>query len=103
MTGAKEFDLEESIEWLQQHPIDHISWRIENSFRHDIEKLPPNFRNQLTKEVISAAEGVVNKHNGNRFALDRRGNGSSADTPGDVWLLPYWMGRYLGVISEPVE
>lgn len=103
MTGAKEFDLEESIEWLQRHPIDHISWKIENSHRHDLEKLPPNFRNQLTKEVISPAEGSVNKHNGNRFSLDRHGNGSVAETPGDVWLLPYWMGRYLGVISGPVE
>ena len=40
MTGAKEFDLDETIWWLQKHPMDHISWRIENSHRHDIEKLP---------------------------------------------------------------
>jgi hypothetical protein len=103
MTGAKEFDLDESIHWLKKHPIDHASWRIENSHRRDLEKLSPNFRGQFTKNVISPAEGVVNKHNGNRFALDRRGNGSHADTPGDVWLLPYWMGRYLDVISAPIE
>ena len=103
MTGAKDLDLDESIEWLKRHPIDHISWRIENSHRHDIDKLPKNFRNQLTKEVISSAEGVVDKHAGNRFILDRFGNGGISDTPGDVWLLPYWMGRYLGVISAPVE
>ncbi|MCK5277315.1 MAG: hypothetical protein KAK04_02235, partial [Cyclobacteriaceae bacterium] len=103
MTGAKEFDLEETIWWLQRHPIDHISWRIENSHRLDIEKLPTNFRHQYTKEVISPAEAGVDKHAGNRFALDRLGNGSSAQTPGDIWLLPYWMGRYLGVISAPME
>ncbi len=102
MTGAKDFDLDESIWWLKKHPIDPISWKIENSHRHDIEILPKNFRNQLTSEVLSPAETGFKKHNGNRFALDHRGNGSGAQTPGDIWLLPYWMGRYLGVISAPV-
>ncbi len=103
MTGAKEFDLDETVWWLQKHPIDHISWRIENSHRHDIEKLPKNFRNQLTKEVLSPAEVRADKHAGNRFGLDSFGNGSSAQTPGDIWLLPYWMGRYLEVISAPLD
>lgn len=101
MTGAKDFDLEESIWWLKRHPLDHISWNIENSRRQDIEKLPKNFMNRLTKEVISPAEVVVQKHNGTHFELDGGGNGSSSETPGDVWLLPYWMGRYLGVIAGP--
>jgi hypothetical protein len=103
LTGAKDFDLDEIIWWLQKHPIDHINWRIENSHRHDIEKLPKNFREQYTKDVLSPAEVGVRKHNANRFDLDRRGNGSSAETPGDVWLLPYWMGRYLDVISAPID
>jgi hypothetical protein len=103
MTGAKDFDLEETVWWLQKHPIDHISWRVENSHRKDIEMLPPNFRGQLTKEVLSPAEVGADKHAGNRFGLDHLGNGSSAQTPGDIWLLPYWMGRYLEVISAPVE
>jgi len=103
MTGAKDFDLDESIWWLKRHPLDNISWNIENSQRLDIEKLPKNFMNRYTKEVISPAEGVVQKHNGTRFELDQAGNGSSEDTPGDVWLLPYWMGRYLDVISAPIK
>jgi hypothetical protein len=103
MTGAKEFDLDEVVWWLQKHPIDHIGWKIENSHRHDIEKLPKNFRNQLTKEVLSPAEVVADKHAINRFALDNLRNGTGAQTPGDIWLLPYWMGRYLEVISAPME
>ena len=101
MTGAKDFDLKPSVNWLQRHQIDFVSWRIENSQRKDIELIPANFRKQLTNEVISSAEGAVYKHNGNRFTLDSYGNGNSVETPGDVWLLPYWMGRYLGVISAP--
>ena len=65
--------------------------------------VPANFRHQYTKEVISPAEAGVDKHAGNRFSLDRLGNGNSAQTPGDIWLLPYWMGRYLGVISAPIK
>lgn len=103
MTGAKEFDLDEIIWWLQRHPLDYIGWRMENSHRLDIERLPKNFRNQTTKEVLSPAELGADKHAGNTFGMDHRGNGSGAQTPGDIWLLPYWMGRYLGVISAPIE
>jgi len=38
------------------------------------------------------------------FILDRKGgNGNGEQSAGDIWLLPYWMGRYLGIISEPVK
>jgi hypothetical protein len=33
--------------------------------------------------------------------LDDDGGGKSEYSAGDIWLLPYWMGRYLKVISEP--
>lgn len=103
MTGAKDFDLDESIWWLKKSPLDHIYWDIENSRRHDIEQLPKNFMGRSTKEMLSPAEGIMKKHNQSGFDLDIKGQGSSEETPGDVWLLPYWMGRYLDVISSPVE
>ena len=103
MTGARDFDLDESIWWLKRHPLDLIAWDIENSQRNDMEKLPKNFMNRSTKEVISPAEGIIQKHNGTRFELDQAGNGQSEETPGDVWLLPYWMGRYLDIISAPIK
>jgi hypothetical protein len=30
-------------------------------------------------------------------------NGGSEYSAGDIWLLPYWMGRYLKVIIAPVN
>lgn len=101
MTGAKEFDLTESIEWLQQYPLDLRNWSVQNSHRHDIEILPDNFRNQSTKELLPLGEIPLYRHNGNIFALDRGGNGENLISAGDVWLLPYWMGRYLEIISAP--
>jgi hypothetical protein len=45
----------------------------------------------------------INRHNSNRFDLDGGDeNGSVEYSAGDIWLLPYWMGRYLKVISSPV-
>ena len=102
ITGTKDFDLNESVWYLQEHPMDLIDWVIKNSHRKDIEKLEPNFRKQSTREVLPPDERPVQRHNGNMFNLDRNGgNGSGEHSAGDIWLLPYWMGRYLGIISGP--
>ncbi|SDF17593.1 hypothetical protein SAMN04487996_109130 [Dyadobacter soli] len=102
VTGTKDFDLNESVWYLREHPMDLIDWVIKNSHRKDIEKLEPNFRKQTTKEVLPPDERPVQRHNGNMFNLDRTGgNGSGEHSAGDIWLLPYWMGRYLGIISAP--
>lgn len=102
LTGTSSFDLDEAAWWLKEFPIDLIDWVIINSKRNDIDKLEPNFRHQTTKEVLPPDERPISRHNGNMFSLDRpNGNGTSEHGAGDIWLLPYWMGRYLGVISAP--
>ncbi|GAA4394527.1 hypothetical protein GCM10023187_00460 [Nibrella viscosa] len=103
LTGVKDFDLKEAIWYLQEHPLDLIDWSIANSHRQDIEPMAPNFRRQTIKEVLPPDERPIQRHNANMFNLDSRGaNGLSEHSAGDIWLLPYWMGRYLGVISAPV-
>jgi len=103
MTGAKDFDLEESIGFLQQYPLDLRNWAVQNSHRKDIEMLPANFRNQTTKTLLPLSEIPLYRHNGEIFRLDSQGDGTTLISAGDVWLLPYWMGRYLGVISAPTD
>ncbi|QRR02339.1 hypothetical protein [Dyadobacter sandarakinus] len=103
LTGTREFDLKEAAWYLQEHPLDLIDWEIRNSHRKDIEKIEMNFRKQTTKEVLPPDERPIQRHNGNMFALDHGGNGQSEHSAGDIWLLPYWMGRYLGVISAPQQ
>jgi hypothetical protein len=96
-----DFDLDEAIWYLQEHPLDLIQWDIQNSHRQDIEPMEPNFRNQEIKEVLPPDERPVQRHNANMFRLDRTGsNGTSEFSAGDIWLLPYWLGRYLGVIVD---
>ncbi|NDC78740.1 MAG: hypothetical protein EBZ67_12825, partial [Chitinophagia bacterium] len=104
ITGTREFDLAEAVWYLQEHPLDLIDWAIANSHRKDIEPVKPNFRRQTIKEVLPPDERPIQRHNSNMFSLDRKGgDGVSEHSAGDIWLLPYWMGRYLGVISAPVH
>jgi len=100
MTGADEFDLDQSIGFLKEYPLDMRNWSMKNSHRKDIELLPRNFRGQTTKELLPLGEIPLYRHNGQIFTLDSEGDGKSLISAGDVWLLPYWMGRYLGVISS---
>lgn len=102
ITGVEDFDLEESVWYLQRHPLDLIHWRVTNSHRQDIDTIPNNFRGQTLTEVLPPDELPINRHNANRFDLDGGDDGQTEYSAGDIWLLPYWMGRYLGVIGEPV-
>jgi hypothetical protein len=103
MTGAKQFDLGQSIRFLKNYPMDLRNWSVHNTHRRDLELLPDNFRGQTTKEILPLGEMPVLRHNAQVFKLDSDGDGKSLISAGDTWLLPYWMGRYLGVISAPIK
>ena len=98
-----DIDLEEAVWYLQRYPMDLVTWSVSNSHRKDIVKVEPNFRKQTITEVLPASELRISRHNANRFDLDSQGDGRSEYSAGDIWLLPYWIGRYLGVISEPAS
>ncbi|PHN06485.1 ligand-binding sensor domain-containing protein [Flavilitoribacter nigricans] len=99
MTGTDSFDLAEAVWYLQEYPLDLITWTMNNSHRKDIDLLEPNFRQQFTEAVLPPDELRISRHNANRFTLDGGNDGRSEYSAGDIWLLPYWLGRYLGVIS----
>jgi hypothetical protein len=98
MTGTEDFDLDETIWSLKQFPLDMISWSVQNSHRKDIESLESNFRNQTIRNVLPPDERPMSKYNGNAFRLDG-GDGGHREYSGDIYLLPYWLGRYLKIIK----
>ncbi len=97
-TGAKAFDLDGALWTLRQFPWDLIDWRVENSHRKDLTLLPKNFRNEQSRELLPPDERRLMRWNGNPFILDG-GSGGWWEAAGEVYLLPYWMGRYLGAIQ----
>ncbi len=101
LTETPNFDLPEAVWYLKEYPLDMIDWEVKNSHRKDIKIIDPNFRRQTTAEVLPPDERPIRRHNANTFQLDSNGNGASEHSAGDIWLLPYWMGRWLGVISAP--
>ncbi|MBZ5856389.1 ligand-binding sensor domain-containing protein [Flavihumibacter profundi] len=103
MTGTTAFDLSPSIRYLKNYPLDLRNWAVHNSHRKDLELLPENFRGQTTRELLPLGEIPICRHNSQVFRLDAEGDGKSLVSAGDTWLLPYWMGRYMGVISAPVR
>lgn len=97
MTGTPQFDLEGALWTLRNYPLDLVTWTIHNSTRRDLARLPPNFRQEETEELLPPDERPVMRWNGNPFRLDG-GDGGHTELAGDEFLLPYWMGRYLGLI-----
>ena len=97
MTGAADFDLEQTIWSLKEFPLDTIGWSVRNSHRKDLKFIAPNFRNQTTRKVLPPDERPMSKYNGNHFRLDG-GEGGRREYSGDIFLLPYWLGRYLNII-----
>ena len=100
-SGGKNIDIQESAWWLREYPLDLITWGVENRHRQDIDKIAPNFREQEYSEVLPQDERPLHLHNG-AYRNNGRDNGSE-ELPPYVYLLPYWAGRYVNAISEPVN
>jgi len=103
ITGQTLPEITDAAWFLREYPLDLIDWKIINSERNDIEPLELNFRGQTIGSVLPPDELPIARHNSNRFNLDGGNNGMSEHSAGDIWLLPYWMGRYLRIIGEPVR
>jgi hypothetical protein len=98
--GAKEFDADGSVWTLRGTPLDTIAWRITNSHRQDITKLPPSFMGRQLKELLPPGERLIARINTQPFILDQ--GDDTTDFPYDEYLLGYWLGRYVGAIGAPL-
>jgi hypothetical protein len=99
-TGAKEFDQAQSIRTLREIPMDQIQWTVENSHRLDVPVDPMADRKNRRQALIVLPydELPMHKWNGNPYNLDG-GSGGRSEDDGAYFLLPYWMGRYHGVLE----
>ena len=100
-TGAAEFDRAETLRTLQEIPMDTVQWTVANSHRLDvpIDTSPDRQGRRQALVVLPYDELPMSKWNGNPYNLDG-GNGGRTEDDGAYFLLPYWLGRYHGLIGE---
>jgi hypothetical protein len=99
--------LEESVDSLQRFPLDRIDWRLTNSHRQDIIRLPAYIAGRdstaagyrVNGKVLPIDERWVDKWNCDPWELDEGGNGTTL-ADGAAFLLPYYMGLYHRYIRE---
>jgi hypothetical protein len=97
--GVREFDAPGSVWTLRGAPLDTIAWRMTNSARKDLTRLPTNFMARELKELLPPGERLIARINTQPFILDQ--GDDATDFPGDEFLLGYWLGRYVGAIGAP--
>jgi hypothetical protein len=81
--------------------MDLIDWTVINSKRRDIEwePAPDRFGHRQAKTLLPPDELPARKWNSNPFDIDG-GNGGRGEDDGAAFLLPYWLGRYQGLLVE---
>ena len=92
--GGNDCDAAEAVWTLRGFPLDTITWRIQNSHRQDLTRLPKNFLGRELAEILPPGERVFARINTQPFILDG-GDGGGIELPGDEFLFGYWLGRWL--------
>ena len=95
---GKDGDTPGAVWTLRGVPLDTVTWRVENSHRKDLTRLPDNFRKCELGELLPPGERQVTRCNTQPFILDG-GDGGHTEFSGDEYLIGYWMGRYLKEIE----
>lgn len=98
LVGGKDYDMEDSAWWLREFPLDLISWNVDNSHRQDLQRIAPNFRKQQYTEVLPRDERPMHLHN--RAYVNNKREGGMREYEPYIYLLPYWLGRYVGGIGD---
>jgi hypothetical protein len=90
---------------LRTWPLDMIQWPVQNSHRLDIiyDRSINRFGSAGTdswhsQSPLPANERAQGRWNGDPWDVSDGGNGMTEMDPG-AWLLPYWLGRFSGIVS----
>ncbi len=104
MLGGQNFHLEDSVEFLRDHPLDLRQWELDSSKRDDVKlvRTPMQDPLQIDRMLPASERGIMrwDKNPWDYISGDYGRTGRS-ESSGVAWLLPYWMGRYAGYISAP--
>ena len=93
--------LDDSMAFLRDAPLDLVNWRIDNTKREDLSlERAPEIEELQTSRLVPASERGVMRWDKNPWQAVQ-GDGGHTEWCPTFWLLPYWMGRYYGFIEPP--
>jgi hypothetical protein len=80
-------------------PVDTIEWTVKSSNREGaiMDAAPDRFGHRQAVALLPPDERPVMKWNSNPFDIDGGSDGCGEDD-GAAFLLPYWLGRYGGLL-----
>ena len=103
--GGENAHVEDCVSFLRDQPLDLTQWMVDNSKREDIQWLRvPMMEPLQTNRMLPPSERGVMRWDKNPWEVisgdfyDAEGR---LESSGVFWLMPYWLGRYCGYISEP--
>ena len=100
LTGGYD-ELDHSIFFLQDAPLDLVDWQIDNGRREDLRVVrEPVLEVLQVHELRPPSEYRTMRWDRNPYVTV--GGSPSQEREPVYWLLPYWMGRYLDLI-KPAE
>eukprot|EP01116_Phalansterium_solitarium_P014972 TRINITY_DN3293_c0_g2_i1.p2 TRINITY_DN3293_c0_g2~~TRINITY_DN3293_c0_g2_i1.p2 ORF type:complete len:654 (+),score=269.04 TRINITY_DN3293_c0_g2_i1:3242-5203(+) len=101
-TGAQDVDIAGSAWMLRTFPLDQIDWPFDNSNRLDVETDRNLSREGLPqlRTLLPYDEIFMGRWNGSPF--DPNGGSGMSLMDGTAFLMPYWLGRYHGFITQAV-
>jgi hypothetical protein len=91
-------ELENSIFFLKDAPLDLVDWKFDNGKREDLQVVRYPILEDLQVELRPPSEYRTIRWDRNPYHAIS-GNPAQERDP-VYWLLPYWMGRYLELIKE---
>ena len=97
-TRNKNSELQPSIEFLMDTPLDLVDWPIDHSKREDVKIVhEPVLGDIQVKELPPASIRATVRWDKNPWGVN--GGDPQVEREPVFWLLPYWMGRYLKMIE----
>ncbi|WP_332092063.1 ligand-binding sensor domain-containing protein [Paenibacillus sp. GYB003] len=91
-------DIEAAVRSLAELPLDLVCYSIANSVRADLRE-GKELHLGLAESPLPADERPLHKPDKSPYRLDGGSDGWAED--GTMFLHPYWLARYFGLIAEP--
>lgn len=97
-TRNKRVELDASVEFLQNTPLDLIGWRFDHRTREDVRLVHEPVLDEVQIDQLPSPD-IRTAIRWDKNPWDALSGDPSMEREPVFWLLPYWMGKYLKMIE----